>query len=1236
MAGRKKKLTLWVLGTFLVFLLLPMILVPKLINLEPLKEEILASVAQEVGGQVEAQKLGLSFLIRPQVILHQVSMSIPGRATGTVDALSIYPKILPLFIGRVQPATVALHDSKFEIILPKRVAGDTKNGEPSPKVAIWEKSAALLARAESKAPGIVVLVTDGKLIFSAENQSIFRFQTIDARLDLSSQKLKLNLTCKSNLWNNLAFRGWLEPNHFKGNGLLEIAQFRPQALTDYLFPGETYHLAESLLNLTFTFESNGLRDLKAQLKGTAPKLTFYRGDEKLVVKAKALRSSFHLNEYETTVSLAELSLNHPELKLNGKLSWDRSSSRVSLELEGRQVDVDSTREAALAMAGDLEAAKDIFDVVRGGKVPQITFSGQGKSFADLGETDNFRIEGRITDGKIFIPGVNLDLEEVTGDAVISNGILQGRNASARLGNSRGREGTLTLGLEGENAPFHLEVLALADLADLPPILKRVVENEAFLKEISLVEKLEGRAEGRLVLGENTDSIQALLDVSECYLAARYRRIPFPMRISGGRFTYNETEVSLKNLRGELVASSFSDISGWFRWNETPYLDIHAGESRVSFDEIYSCLASSGIAEYIEKAQNVKGSLALSTLNLQGLLLKPEDWQVNMAGKVEHVTLNSNALGAPIELTGGSFRSVEDRTQQKLSLQDVMVTILDSSLTVSGAINDYLKELNRVDLSFQGEVGPEASRWLADFVHLPKDFHFRSPVSVSEARLDWEIEGKTSFSGRIDVQGGPRLSLDILQKPEELVIKRIQIEDKESRATLGFNLKDREFHLDFSGHLTGTTLGNLLQTNRFLKGKIEGDFRATFLSTNPERSTAAGSLSGKELVFEFSDDEPLKVESFSLEGLEKGIRVHSAVCNWGSTRMNVDGKVNFSKAGYVLDSALLLDRLEGDRLTKLFQQASSNTRKRKTGKFWDAPVSADLEVTAKEFSYLGLTWSALKAHLYLGSHKIHAVITRADLCGIATPGVVEITPQDFVLAFKPLTKNRDLASTLNCLIKRKGLACGTFNLEGVITADKKDDLIRSLEGNIEFVSHDGRLRRTSPSSALQQTFNLLDDTKAFEEKIPDLEKEGFSYKTITVRSTLKKGQLILKEATIDGTGMHIAFLGKVNLVDRKLDLDLLVSPFSTVDMVIGKVPLVSSILGGHLVTIPIKVQGNMESPKVTPLDPALVGKGLLRLLTRTLTLPVTIIQPLLPEHNQEKRQQEEKEKDRQNSPGDLGK
>jgi len=38
---------------------------------------------------------------------------------------------------------------------------------------------------------------------------------------------------------------------------------------------------------------------------------------------------------------------------------------------------------------------------------------------------------------------------------------------------------------------------------------------------------------------------------------------------------------------------------------------------------------------------------------------------------------------------------------------------------------------------------------------------------------------------------------------------------------------------------------------------------------------------------------------------------------------------------------------------------------------------------------------------------------------------------------------------------------------------------------------------------------------------------------------------------------------------------------------------------------------MDDPKVTPLDPAAVGKGLLGLVERTFKVPAHIISPILP-------------------------
>ena len=47
------------------------------------------------------------------------------------------------------------------------------------------------------------------------------------------------------------------------------------------------------------------------------------------------------------------------------------------------------------------------------------------------------------------------------------------------------------------------------------------------------------------------------------------------------------------------------------------------------------------------------------------------------------------------------------------------------------------------------------------------------------------------------------------------------------------------------------------------------------------------------------------------------------------------------------------------------------------------------------------------------------------------------------------------------------------------------------------------------------------------------------------------------------------------------------------------------------TIPVAVRGDLDDPKVTPLEPAAVGEELLGIVERTLKLPVHIISPILP-------------------------
>ena len=57
--SKRKKIAIWVMGVIgalLVLLLVLMLLLPRIINLEPIKQKIIARISQEVGGEVEFQR----------------------------------------------------------------------------------------------------------------------------------------------------------------------------------------------------------------------------------------------------------------------------------------------------------------------------------------------------------------------------------------------------------------------------------------------------------------------------------------------------------------------------------------------------------------------------------------------------------------------------------------------------------------------------------------------------------------------------------------------------------------------------------------------------------------------------------------------------------------------------------------------------------------------------------------------------------------------------------------------------------------------------------------------------------------------------------------------------------------------------------------------------------------------------------------------------------------------------
>jgi hypothetical protein len=1203
-----RKTYVWILGGIGVFLVIFMILVllaPMLINSKLFKEKIAAEISEKIGAHLEAQRIDLLFFPYPHLVINQGRVSIPDKISGAFRSLAIYPEFLQLLVGSVEVGRLVVESPEAQIKLPGELKGEKERLKTFSLENVEKEIGSFLGEAISKAPGLVVVVEKGQLNIVKREQSLWRFHDIHAQIGLGPKRATVEISCKSNLWENFSLEGWLIPEGFKGQGHLELKRFHPQAATGYLFPLITPRIKDSQADLTLRFKVSGSKVFQIDVRGSIPSLTIQKGDERRTIKNTRLRGTFHLEGRKMTFSLSELDMSYPQLRLSGRLSIDPSRSLASLEINSKGMDVAALRETILFLIEKrIPLAQTVFGILKGGDIQWMRFQARGPSIDELGRENNFTIRGSIVGGKVFVPAGGFNLEEVKGNAVISRGFLEGEFLEARLGNSRGMNGSLRLGLKGERAPLHLDIIIKADLSQLPPYLREFLKDEAIRREVTLIREIRGAAVGRLILDQGVEGTNVKVAVSDVNLHGVYQRLPYPVEIQAGKVSINtaEAKIDLTNLRGKFRTSTFSQLTAEIAWGKETSLDVAYIKSKIVLEEIDSWLASlEGLKAVREKLRLTKGTVILDG-ELEGPISQPKRWHFRLKGEVENVSMESAALPGVADVATGKFEAIPER----LTLTDIHVGALDTVLIVSGILDHFLEELDRVDLTLQGEIGQEGIQRIYDFISLPSEVRIRAPVSFSKAHLLWEKKSLTSFSGNFNVKQGPKVSVDLIHHPEELLINHLDVQDETSNASIALHQKEKEFDLSFSGGLTKATLDGLLMKNRFLSGWIKGEFRTQILLDQPMRSTAQGHLEAAGFDYPWRGEEPLRIESLSL-GIERNrVIVKAARLSWGKSPLTLSGEVNFQSEAFFLNMDLSVEHLDLDEFLK-------KVPGKKGGKggqnFWGVPLKGTLRFKTDYLKYGGYVWRPVHAEITLNPGKMNIAVTKANLCGIATPGVLEVFSEEFRFHFQAAAKEQPLAPALTCLWNEREIQ-GQFDVEAEIAAGgKREELARSLRGNLHFLAKDGRIYRFE---LLAKIFALLNVTEILRGKVPDLAKEGFAYHAMEMKGRLQDGKLIFEEAVIDGSSTDIVCKGSIDPIGNKIDLTVLVAPFKTFDRIIRAIPLVRYLLGGKLISIPVRVTGDLEDPTVIPFSASAVGSELIGMMDRVLHLPFKIIQPLIPE------------------------
>jgi hypothetical protein len=409
-------------------------------------------------------------------------------------------------------------------------------------------------------------------------------------------------------------------------------------------------------------------------------------------------------------------------------------------------------------------------------------------------------------------------------------------------------------------------------------------------------------------------------------------------------------------------------------------------------------------------------------------------------------------------------------------------------------------------------------------------------------------------------------------------------------------------------LEKSTLDRILVKNEFLHGSIRGDFQSRIFIDQPLRSTAHGKLKGVDLGLVLPLKVPVIVKAFAVDVDQGRVHVESAALRWDDRLLALEGWVDFSPAGFRLDMDVSVDGLEWAKIEKILKTEDQKTEPGKAPGTQIPPLQGRIGFKSTSFEYERFTWRPLDLEITFLPEGVKVTVREANVCGISTPGTVQAASADMALDFQPLVRNQDFSTTVGCLAGRQVQMTGDLDFYGRIKGrGQSKDLVQSLQGPLEMEAKDGRIYQEPIVVKILAFLNL---TELLAEEKDDPLKKGMAYKSLQAKGELQSGKLMIKELLLDASGMQAASLGEIDFVNQRLDLAVAVAPLQTVNWIVKHIPLVDNILEGTLISIPVRIHGDLKDPKIIPLAPSQIESRFMGIMKRTFKLPFKVVQPFV--------------------------
>jgi len=500
---------------------------------------------------------------------------------------------------------------------------------------------------------------------------------------------------------------------------------------------------------------------------------------------------------------------------------------------------------------------------------------------------------------------------------------------------------------------------------------------------------------------------------------------------------------------------------------------------------------------------------------------------------------------------GDIDLAELRQQMGLAIFPSQVTKLSSSLGEMGG-----KAQLRLSLQRRGESAPA----------------FEGQVTLDNARLRFDEISLTEIKGVVALSPNKiyaeKLRALLSNSPVEIQLALTNYAEESGRFDLG---------VESPGVKAGIVSRLLLSTGSpedpgIVRGSVR--YQGAFANKADRKFTGTLDLFGVKL-----DHPPLlqplrelsgrvKIDDAGIDFQDlKGLLVGSGFGFGGRWRYGQKPQLVFDFAAPALDVEYLLSQIDPESTE------------------WYATLTAHGKVSLVKGRFRGFEFTDLTSDLTLDRRvwRFENAVMRSAGGGVQGVAIVADQPDIVAISLTPKIQGIPVQAMLNWFEAGQAEMTGAVNVTGKLESTGQNGLERkqNLNGALSLRIEHGTIHRLR---LVVQILNLLDLSRWFTLQLPDLNKEGIRFRSITGDFKVQQGVFSTQNLIVDSDDLRMTGSGKINVAKDEIDFVLAVRPFAGIDTVIGYIPLIGrsfAAIKNSFLVASFNVRGPLEEPTITP-------------------------------------------------------